>query len=366
MLTEATLLEALEAVKDPDLGQSIVKMGMIREIAISDGGAKLAFTCELTTPACPLREQIEKDIRGVIGAKFPEVKQLDLKMTGKVRTAGAVSAGGENLAPQLKNVIMVGGGKGGVGKSTLAVNLAYALKRLGARTSLLDLDIYAPALPELIGLHKKPNLQGQDKIQPHVHRGMEVMSMGFLVDRKQPMLWRGPVVAGIVAQFLRDVLWSEADYLVVDLPPGNTDVPLTLAQSCAASGAVVVVTPQTLSHVQAVRVRPLYDQLRVPVLGVIANMSGWSENGAARPLFPDGGLAALVESLGVPLLAELPFAPDLAQACERGEILVEARPDSDLAKTLILAAERLAAQVSVRSLEREKSQAAAAPSPGVA
>ncbi|GMV83672.1 MAG: iron-sulfur cluster carrier protein [Planctomycetota bacterium] len=342
MLTTESLLAVLDEVQDPDLGQSIVKMGMIQHIRIEDSGTKLAFTCELTTPACPLKEKIEADIRAAVAQAFPGVQKLELTLTGKVKAGAMAAPGGENLVPQIKNVILVDGGKGGVGKSTLAVNLAYALQALGARTALLDLDVFAPALPSLLGRQERPKLQGQEKIQPLVHNGLETMSMGYLVDPRQAMIWRGPILGGIVSQFLRDVVWSEADYLVVDLPPGNTDIPLALAQHCAAAGVVLVTTPQRLSLDETRRRKPFYDQMRVPLLGLIENRID------LRTPHSGLGAGALAEEWGVPFLAELPFAPELAVCADRGAPCVEAMPDHPIARILRTTAERMAAQISIQ------------------
>jgi len=352
-LNEATLLHALEAVKDPDLGQSIVAMGMIKDIKIEDGGAKLAFTCELTTPACPVKDQIEKDIRETVGRTFPQVTALDVAMTGKVRgTAAVAMGGGENLLPQIKNVVMVGAGKGGVGKSTVSVNLAAALRRLGAAVGVLDLDVYGPSLPLMTGVRDKPKLQGETKIKPILAHGMEVMSMGFLVEPKQAMIWRGPILNGIVTQFLRDVLWSEADYLIVDLPPGTGDIPLSLAQNCAATGAVLVSTPQEVSLADVFRAKAMFDQMRAPVLGLVENMSGFycPNCKTTHDIFKRGSCQAAADEMKIPLLGEIPIEPELSSSGDDGIPLVVRRPESPAARAFIACAEKLAARISVQNL----------------
>lgn len=353
ILTEATLLQALEVVKDPDLGQSIVAMGMIKDVKIEENSAKLTFTCELTTPACPVKDQIEKEIRGVIEREFPNVKTLELSMTGKVRSATAVAlGGGENYLPQIKNVIMVGAGKGGVGKSTVSVNLAAALKALGASVAVLDLDVYGPSLPLMTGVREKPKLQGETKIRPILAHGMEVMSMGFLVEPKQAMIWRGPILNGIVVQFLRDVLWSEADYLIVDLPPGTGDIPLSLAQSCASTGAVLVTTPQDVSLADVFRAKAMFDQMRTPVLGLVENMAGFycSNCNHLHDIFKRGGGKAAADEMKIPLLGEIPIESDVSSSGDDGIPIVIRKPESASAKAFVACAERLAARISVQNL----------------
>ncbi|MCW8131170.1 MAG: Mrp/NBP35 family ATP-binding protein [Planctomycetota bacterium] len=353
VLTEESLLRALEAVKDPDLGQSIVAMGMIKDVKIEDAGAKLAFTCELTTPACPVKEQIEKEIRDTVARAFPGVKALELAMTGKVRSNTTVSlGGGENYLPQIKNVVMVGAGKGGVGKSTVSVNLAAALKHLGATVGVLDLDVYGPSLPLMTGVRDKPKLQGETKIRPILAHGMEVMSMGFLVEPKQAMIWRGPILNGIVVQFLRDVLWSEADYLIVDLPPGTGDIPLSLAQSCASTGAVLVTTPQDVSLADVFRAKAMFDQMRTPVLGLIENMAGFycPNCNHLHNIFKRGGGAEAAAEMQVPLLGEIPIEAEVSSSGDDGIPIVVRHPEGQAAKAFIAAAEKLAARISVQNL----------------
>lgn len=352
MLTEASLLKALEIVQDPDLGQSIAALGMIKDVKIAEEGAVLAFTCELTTPACPVKEQIEKEIRAAVQRAFPAVRTLDLTMTGKVRGAPGFSPAAEHPVPQVKNVVAIGGGKGGVGKSTLAVNLALALQRLGARAALLDLDIYHPSVPLLMGLRGRPKLEGETRIRPLVAFGIEVMSMGLLVEPRQAMIWRGPVLNGIILQFLRDVLWSEADYLLVDLPPGTGEIPLALAQGCPVAGAVLVTTPQEASLSCMHREKGLFEQIRVPVLGLLENMAGSRgvEGAPAQDPFGGPGAAGTAGEMKVPLLGSVPFASDVARGGDAGEPIIAARPASGVARAILAAAERLAAQVSIRSM----------------
>jgi len=353
-LTQERVLQALEGVKDPDLGSSIVSMGMIKDLKID--GTKLTFTCELTTPACPVKEQIEKDIRAKISEHLPEVSELHLTMTGKVRGSTIpANDDADVLIPQIKNVVLVGGGKGGTGKSTVALNLAVALKKLGASVALLDADIYGPSLPILTGIRDKPKLAGESKIKPLSAFGLEIMSMGFLVDQAQAMMWRGPVVNGIVVQFLRDVTWSDADYLIVDLPPGVGEVQLSIAQNCAVTGALLVTTPQYLSIADVVRAKAMFDQTRIAVLGLIENMSGFTDpaSGKRFDIFSKGGGERAATEMNIPFLGAIPLSQAVSESGDYGIPIVYAQPDHDASKAFIAAAEKLAAQVSIRNLTKE-------------
>ncbi|HYG77970.1 MAG TPA: Mrp/NBP35 family ATP-binding protein [Planctomycetota bacterium] len=355
-ITSERVLQALEGVKDPDLGSSIVAMGMIKDLKID--GTKLTFTCELTTPACPVKEQIEKDIRAKIAENLPEVSELNLTMTGKVRGANIpTNDDAEVLIPQIKNVVLVGGGKGGTGKSTLALNLAVALQKLGASVALLDANIYGPSLPILTGIREKPKLAGESKIKPLSAFGLEVMSMGFLVDSAQAMMWRGPVVNGIVVQFLRDVTWGENDYLIVDLPPGVGEVQLSIAQNCAVTGAVLVTTPQYVSIADVVRAKAMFDQTRIAVLGLIENMSAARDSGGNRLApFSEGGGERAANEMSVPFLGKIPLSQALSESADYGIPLVYAQPELEVSKAIVAAAEKLAAQVSIRNLTRESAR----------
>jgi ATP-binding protein involved in chromosome partitioning len=353
-ITEERILKALEDVKDPDLGSSIVSMGMIKELKID--GSAVTFTCELTTPACPVKEQIEKDIRDKLSAAVPEMTELNLTMTGKVRGAPmADNVAAENLIPQIKNVILVGAGKGGVGKSTCSINLALALKALGAQVALLDCDVYGPSIPIMAGIREKPKLAGENKIKPVVAFGMEMMSMGFLVEPNQAMVWRGPILNGIVVQFLKDVTWSEQDYLIVDLPPGTGDVQLSLAQNCATTGAVLVTTPQQVSLADVFRAKAMFDQTRIPLLGLIENMSGYTDpaTGKRVDIFSRGGGEKAAGEMCIPFLGAIPIAPEICESGDAGVPIVVAQPDGAVSKSFLSVAEKLAAQISIRNLVGE-------------
>jgi ATP-binding protein involved in chromosome partitioning len=339
-ITPQRILQALEEVIDPDLGISIVAMGMIKDIQID--GAKVAFTCELTTPACPLKAHIESDIRQTLARAVPEITSVDVKMTGRVRNMPGQEEQPGKLLPLVKNVVMIGAGKGGVGKSICALNLALALKRTGARVGVLDADIYAPALPILASTRQRPSLAAENTIRPVEVFSLESMSMGYLVDPQQPMLWRGPSINGIIVQFLRDVTWGELDYMIVDLPPGPADVSLAVAQSCSCAGVVLISTPQVLAGAATLRAKALFDQMGIGQLGLIENLAP-----------ADGSSTAGTKAAGVlqiPFLGAIPSDPAIAHSADAGAPIVAKEPESPAAKAFIAAAEKLAAQISVRNL----------------
>ena len=348
---EARVLKVLEGVKDPDLGSSIVAMGMIKDVRLD--GSALSLTCELTTPACPVKAQIEQDIRARILAELPEIQAVNLNMTAKVRGANIPSnSDALNLLPQVKHIVAVGAGKGGVGKSTCALNLALALKELGASAALLDCDLYGPSIPIMTGLHEKPRLAGDNKIHPMSAFGIEIMSMGLLVEFNQAMIWRGPVLDGLVVQFLRDVVWSAADYMIIDLPPGTGDVALSLAQNCPLTGAVLVTTPQRVAIADVVRARTMFKQVKVPVLGLIENMSAFNDpvTGQNVEIFAVYGGRRAAEEMGVPFLGSIPLDPEISRGGDAGLPIMAAKPESNSAKAILAAAEKLAAQISIQVL----------------
>ena len=267
-LTERDVLEALKGVKDPDIGRDLVDLGMIKDIRIGDG--TVALTVNLTTPACPLKAQIERDVRTRAADRgWPATGRFQITMGAEVRGKGIAETGD---IPGIKNVIAVGSGKGGVGKSTMAAAIAFGLSSYGARVGLMDADVYGPSIPHLVGASGRPMARGE-RIQPIEAGGLKLMSMGFLLEPERAVIMRGPMLHGIIQQFLRQVDWGPLDYLVIDLPPGTGDVPLTLAQSLPLTGAVVVCTPQEVALLDATRAITMFRELKVPVLGMIENMA---------------------------------------------------------------------------------------------
>src|SRR3954467_885290 len=266
-LTEQDVINALKGVKDPDLHRDLVDLGMVRNIQIGDG--TVALTINLTTPACPLKAQIERDVRTALASRLGDDWTFHVTMGAEVRGKG-ISEKGD--IPGIKNVIAVGSGKGGVGKSTMAAAIAYGLRSYGSSVGLMDADVYGPSIPHLVGATGRPMARGE-RIQPIETNGLKLMSMGFLLEPDKAVIMRGPMLHGIMQQFLRQVDWGPLDYLVIDLPPGTGDVPLTLAQTLPLTGAVVVCTPQEVALLDATRAITMFRQLRVPLLGMVENMS---------------------------------------------------------------------------------------------
>jgi len=321
--TEEQILHALSQVEDPDFKKDLVTLNMIKDLVFDDNGIK--FTIELTTPACPMKEQLENDCRNAIAQLVSNTVKVDIEFTSKVTTLRNIKS---EILPQVKNIITVASGKGGVGKSTVSVNLALALLRTGAKVGLIDADIYGPSVPTMLGLQNaRPSIQKVDdknKIVPVDYLGMQVMSIGFLIQDKQPVAWRGPMATSALRQIITDVLWEDLDYLVLDLPPGTGDIHLTLAQLVPVTGAVVVTTPQEVALADARKAIAFYqlESVNVPVLGVIENMSFFTP-----PELPDnkyyifgkGGGRLLAQQFDVPFLGELPIEQDIREGGDYGK-----------------------------------------------
>ena len=304
-VTEAQVRDALRVVMDPDLAQDIVSLGFVKAVAI-DGGA-VSVRIELTTPACPVKEQLKAQAEAAI-ARLPGVTKVTAEMTAVVRGSGRLPVVGD-LAPGVKNFIAVGAGKGGVGKSTVAVNLAVALQQSGASVGLMDGDVYGPSIPKMLGNERKPEAFDDKRIKPNEAHGLKMMSMGLILDPDKPVVWRGPIVHTAIRQFLGDVVWGPLDYLVIDLPPGTGDVSLTLAQSIPVTGAVVVCTPQDVALLDVRKAVGMFRQLKIPVLGLVENMSFYAcpHCGHRDDIFGHGGAQAWAEKEGIPFLGAVPL-----------------------------------------------------------
>ncbi|MER3399765.1 MAG: chromosome partitioning protein [Thermoflexus sp.] len=348
MVTSEQVWAALRRVRDPELGRDLVSLGMVREVVV-DGGW-VGVTVVLTTPACPLTEWIEGEIRAAVGA-LPGVERVEVRMEAQVPPHARLRAV-EGLG--IKNVIAVGSGKGGVGKSTVAANLAVALAGMGAVVGLMDADVYGPNLPEMLGVSRLPAPRG-NKILPAVAYGVRVMSLGFLLPPEQPVIWRGPMLHTAVRQFLEDVDWGMLDYLVVDLPPGTGDAALSLAQLVPVTGAVVVTTPQGVSLSDVGRAVRMFERLGVPVLGVVENMSGFvcPHCGRETAIFGKEGGRRLAERMGVPFLGEIPLDPRVREGGDEGRPVVVADPEGPAGRALRAIAQQVAARISVLNLSQE-------------
>ena len=338
------ILAALSTVQEPELRRDLVSLNMIRNLEIS--GGVVSFTIMLTTPACPLRGQIEAEARRAVMA-VQDVKSVKIKWDSDVPNDGRMR-GLVNMP--IRNAVAVGSGKGGVGKSTVAVNVAVALAQTGARVGLLDADIYGPNIPTMLGVDRLPPPNGT-KLVPAQAYGLKMISMGLLVKPGQPLIWRGPMLNSAIRQFLGDVEWGELDYLIVDLPPGTGDAALSLAQALPLSGAIIVTLPQLVSLEDASRGLQMFRTLEVPILGVIENMSYLDlPDGTRMDIFGSGGGEQLAQATETPFLGKIPIDPVVRQGGDSGKPIVVAQPDSAAAQALRGIAEGLAARISVAAL----------------
>ncbi len=371
-VSKESVLQALSHIQDPDLGKDIVSLGFVKDLVI-DGG-EVSFTIELTTPACPVKESFRDQAESLVGA-IEGVEKVTVEMTSSVAAANPFE--NQNAVQGVKNIIAVSSGKGGVGKSTVAVNLACALHQLGAKVGILDADVYGPNVPLMMGLEGNPKMV-EKKIIPLSVRGIQVMSMGFLIADDQPVIWRGPMLHSAMRQFLHDVLWGDLDYLIVDLPPGTGDAQLSLAQQTHLMGAVIVTTPQEVSVLDVRKAIGMFQQVNVPVLGVVENMAGLIVHGeyegnlsklvADTPegkveaqlsdgkfelhlnLFGKGGGDRIAEAYHLPILGQIPLDPALRAGGDKGSPVTLDYPDSSVAKKFIEVAKALAAKVSTANL----------------
>lgn len=350
MVTVDQVLGSLKKVVDPELHKDIVSMGMIKDLAINDG--KVAFTLELTTPACPFNSDIERDVRAAIASL--DVKELALKVTARVMEGRAL--GMDELLPGVKNIIGVASGKGGVGKTTVSVNLALALAKTGAKVGLLDADIYGPSVPLMLGLKASPEVVN-NKIQPPQVEGIKVISMGFFYEQSQQAgIYRGPIVSGIVKQFLTDVNWGELDYLIIDLPPGTGDAPLTIAQTIPITGILIVTTPQDVAMNVAVKAIGMFTKLNVPIIGVVENMSYLQCphcNGQIQ-LFGQGGGRKISDDFQIPFIGEIPLHPQIREGSDTGKPPVLSEPESVQSHAFTKAAKVIAGRISIIADEMRK------------
>ncbi|MDP3025981.1 MAG: Mrp/NBP35 family ATP-binding protein [candidate division Zixibacteria bacterium] len=351
-VTEKDVLRALSQVQDPDLKKDLVALGMIKDVRVKDG--EISFTIVLTTPACPLKNKLENDSRDAV-LKLPGVKAVKVKFDSSVVPFKKISA--EDLIPQVKNTIAVASGKGGVGKSTISVNLALALSDCLAKVGLFDADIYGPTIPQMLGVKSGNGSVGKEvyakagKIIPVENFNLKIISIDFFLEESTPVIWRGPLVAGAIQQFLRDVDWGELDYMIIDLPPGTGDAQLTLAQTIPLTGVVIVTTPQDVAKKIAVKALKLFQQLNVPILGIIENMSYFvcPHCGKRSDIFNSGGGRKAGQDLGVPFLGEIPLDMNLRVSGDEGEPFLLKFPDSEISQIFAQIAGNLARQISILS-----------------
>jgi ATP-binding protein involved in chromosome partitioning len=341
--TVAAVRAALATVIDPDLHRDLVSLNMVRNIVVAEGVA--AFDLVLTTNACPVKQQLEDQCRAAA-----------ISVAGVTRAVITVSAevpvhAGRAALPGIRHLVGIGSGKGGVGKSTVTANLACALAAAGARVGILDADIYGPSMPTMLGVHRQPEIVDKKMVPVRAH-GIQVMSMGFIVERSQAVVWRGPMVVGAIKQFLTDVAWGELDYLLIDLPPGTGDIQITLAQSAPLTGAVVVSTPQAVALDDARRAVAMFAKVSVPMLGIVENMSDFicPSCGRHEAIFGHGGAEREAADLGVPFLGRLPLEPAVRICGDGGTPVVALHPGSASAVAFRGLAERVAARISTVAL----------------
>ncbi|HZT08242.1 MAG TPA: iron-sulfur cluster carrier protein ApbC [Chloroflexota bacterium] len=361
-VTSDQILEALKVVQDPDLHRDIVSLGFVKNVKID--GDHVGFDVVLTTPACPVRGTLHDAARDAVLA-LPGVKHVDVNMTFSV---ASTRQGGGQLIPGVRNVIAVASGKGGVGKSTVSTNLAIALADTGAKVGLVDADIYGPNIPLMMGFHDKPELYGNEQRQiiPLVAFGIKLMSIGFLIgDDDNPVIWRGPMVHGAINQFLKDVDWGDLDYLVVDLPPGTGDAPLSLSQLVPVAGVVIVTTPQDVALQDVVKGIGMFLKLNVPIAGIVENMSYFQcpHCHQTTEIFGHGGGERVSEKYDIPLLGRIPLDVRIRQGGDEGRPIVVAEPDSPVAAAFRDTAQQMAARLSTIALESEPPEPAATGAP---
>jgi ATP-binding protein involved in chromosome partitioning len=349
-LSDASILDALRHVQEPELGRDIVSLDMVKSIAID--GTNVAFTIELTTPACPLKDEIEGNARQVLR----DLGATEVAITWGAMVRRAAPRQAEQLLPNVKNVIAVGSGKGGVGKSTVSVNLAVALAQAGAAVGLLDADITGPNIPMMLGVDGQPKASANNKITPLERHGVKCISIQFFVPEGQPIVWRGPLVGGAIQQFLRDVEWGDLDYLVVDLPPGTSDAQLTLAQSVPLGGAVLVTTPQEVALSDVGKALAMFKRLSVPILGLVENMTAFvcPHCGELTEIFGRGGGERFCQTHGLDFLGGVPLDVTVRQGGDVGVPAVAQREPGPAARALTAVAGAVAARMSVRAASADQ------------
>jgi ATP-binding protein involved in chromosome partitioning len=344
LITQEQVIEAVRPVQDPDLQRSLVDLNMIKDIAIQ--GSAVSIGVELTTPACPLRGKIEGDVRDAI-LTLPGINDVKVQFSHRVRSSG-MGMPDKTPIPGVKNTIAVASGKGGVGKSTVAVNIAASLARDGAKVGLLDADVYGPSIPLMMGTSAKPIMRN-NKIVPLEAFGVKIMSIGFLLEADRALIWRGPLVAQLINQFLNEVDWGDLDYLIIDLPPGTGDVQLTLVQKIPLSGAVIVTTPQDVALADAIKGIQMFQEVKTPILGIVENMSFFvcPSCGERSEIFGFGGGERTAERYNVPLLGRIPLDTAIRQGGDIGHPLVLSTPDSPSSDAFQAAARQAARKLAI-------------------
>lgn len=363
-INESRIIAALGTVMEPDLGRDLVSLGMVEEVKVDEAG-NVSFTVVLTTPACPMKEKIRQSCIDAVRAAVPEASSIEVKLDAKVTSSCSHGGNGHahgghgsshGASPQriqldrVKNIIAVGSGKGGVGKSTVAVNLAVSLARSGAKVGLIDADLYGPSIPTMFGLQEARPEVIEGKIQPLEQYGVKLMSIGFLVDSETALIWRGPMASSAIRQLITDVDWQELDYLIFDLPPGTGDIQLTLVQALPITGAVIVTTPQDVALADVSKAVTMFRKVDVPILGVVENMS-WYElpDGTRDYIFGRQGGEKFAKANGLPFLGSIPIGGAVREGGDEGMPVLIGHPEAPAAIAAQQAAGEIARQVSIRN-----------------
>jgi ATP-binding protein involved in chromosome partitioning len=344
-VTEKSILTALTVVRDPDLHKDIVELGFVKNLDIK--GGVVSFDVELTTPACPVKEELKAQAEQAVAA-LPGVEEVRVRMTAqRPKTAGEKRT---PLLREVRHVLAVASGKGGVGKSTATANLAVALAKTGAQVGILDADIYGPSMNIMFKVREAPVLDDAQKLHPVVVNGIKIVSMAMFAEDDKPVIWRGPMVSQMIQNFLHNVVWGALDYLLIDLPPGTGDIQLTLTQNAPLSGGVIITTPQEVSVIDAKKGLQMFQRVSVPVFGVLENMSYFICDGCDKKhfIFRQGGGRRIADSLGLPFLGELPLDPEVAEGGDAGIPIVLRKPESIVAREYQRVAGALASALSVQ------------------
>jgi len=358
-MTEADILKALGNVQEPDLGSDLVSLNMVKDVQID--GQKVSFTVVLTTPACPMKDLIMSACINAVQLLVSKEAEVIVNFTANINSN---RKDGGKVLPDVKNIVAVASGKGGVGKSTISVNLALALAKSGAKVGIMDADIYGPSIPIMLGIRgKKPlmqNIDGKPRVIPIEVMGLKAMSIGLLVDDKQAVVWRGPMASSALKQFVNDVHWGELDYLIIDLPPGTGDIHLTMVQTIPVTGAVVVTTPQEVALADARKAIMMFDgpQIKVPILGLVENMAYFTPEELPDNkyfIFGNGGGQQLAEQFKVPLLGQIPLVQSIREGGDQGQPAI--MDDNDQSqKAFVQLSENIAQQISIRNANLDPTQ----------
>lgn len=347
-LSVESVRDALSNVIEPDLGQDLITLNMVFDIEVR--GKDVSFTVNLTTPACPLKAEIERACINAVKHLVDMDAHVTVNMTANVQKTRVDGQGDQSLVSEVANIIAIASGKGGVGKSTIAVNLAIALAQAGAKVGLVDTDIYGPSIPMMFGVNERPDISVRRKIVPLEKYGVKILSMGFMVDPDQAVIWRGPMVSSAVRQFLSDAEWGDLDYLLLDLPPGTGDIQLTIVQNVPLTGAVVVSTPQDVALEDARKGVAMFKKVNVPILGIVENMAWFMDPaGNKHHIFGKDGARKLAASLEIPFLGEVPLEQSIREGGDEGLPVVLRNPGSAGAKALVEISEKTAQSISIRN-----------------